>query len=179
MYLHASSFNLYHAGSWKPVATVAATSPHVGSSSDKLQAQTLVPSNDEEQRESASPSNEQDISRSRSASREPGTSPERSDGLEGSDEEANSSSPVKTLPRLLCATVQKSKSRSPTPCRKLSGSTSSPRRSTSKSTTRKKQSRFVVCMCPLNVSVLWVLKELQIKLIYGLERYLKNLIKQT
>lgn len=145
-YLRVSPFDLHHAGVWKPVATVAATSPDVGSSSDNLQAQTLVPSNDEEQREFASSTNEQDVSRSRSASREPGTSPERSECLEGSEEEANSSSPVKTLPGPPSTTVQKSKSRSPAHCRKLSGSTSSPLRSTSKSTSRKKQSRFVVCV---------------------------------
>lgn len=153
MCLHASSFNLFHAGVWKPVPTAADASPHVGSATDKLQAQILAPNNDEEQREHASSSNEQDVSRSRSASREPGTSPERSNCSEGSDEEANSPSPVKTL---LSSAAQKSKSRSPTDRRKLSRSTSSPRQSASKSTSRKKQSRFVVCMCPSNVTVLWV-----------------------
>lgn len=137
---------MYHAGGWKPVPSAAAPSPPAGSSSEKLQAQTLAPKNDKEQRERASSSNEREVSRSRSGSREPGTSPERSDCSEGSDEEEDSSSPVKTIPTLLSSTVEKSKSRSPPDRRKLSRSTSSPRRSTSKSASRKKQSRCVGCL---------------------------------
>lgn len=126
-----------------PIA--ASASPEVESPAEELQVQPLAPNTDEEQRECSSPSNQQVVSSSRSASREPGTSPERSDCSEGSGEEANSSSPVNTLLRLLSATVQsKSKSRSPTDCRKVSRSASSPRRSTSKSASRKKQSRLVL-----------------------------------
>lgn len=130
-----------------PIA--AATSPEVESPAEELQVQPLAPNTDEEQKECSSSSNQQVVSRSRSASREPGTSPERSDCSEGSGEEANSSSPVNTLLRLLSATVQKSKSRSPTDCQKVSRSASSPRRSTSKSASRKKQSRLVLCPCPM------------------------------
>ncbi len=150
-YLNALLFNMYHAGGWKPVPSAAFSSCQAGSSSDKLQehAQTLV----EEPRERASSSNEREVSRSRSGSRDAGTGPDGSDCSEGSDEE-DSSSPVKTAPQRPRSSsgsasprVQKkqlSKSRSPMIRRKLSRSTSSPRRSTSKSTSRRKQSRFVV-----------------------------------
>lgn len=155
---------MYHAGAWKPVLPAAASSPPTESPSDKLQPLKLVPNAKEQMELTVSP-NERDVSRSRSGSKEPGTSPERSECTGGSDEEEES--PVKTLLRLLSSSaspgVQKkqlSKSRSPTDRRKLSRSTSSPRRSTSKSTSRKKQSRFVACMGLSCVSVLAVLKEL-------------------
>lgn len=132
------------------MSTEASTSPNVESSSDKLELQSHTPPNDndkdKDEGEHAIPPVEQDVPRSRSASREPGTSPEKSDGSEGSDEEANSSSPMKTI-----LPAEKSKSPSPTDGRKLSRSTSSPRRSESKPTSRKKQSRFVVCMTSSNV----------------------------
>lgn len=136
------------------VPSAVASSPQAGSSSDTLQEppQTLA----EEQRERVGSSNERDVSRSRSGSREPGTGPDGSDCSEGSDEEEDSTSPVKTAPRRQRSSsgsasprVQKkqlSKSRSPTIRRKLSRSTSSPRRSTSKSKSRRKQSRFVMCV---------------------------------
>lgn len=149
-------FNVYSAGSWKPVPSAAAPISQAGNFSDKLQEQpqTLSPNNEKEQSERASSSNERDISRSRSGSREPGTGPDGSDCSEGSDEEEDSTSPVKTLskrqrsssgsasPRM--QKKQLSKSRSPTERRKPSRPTSSPRRSTSKTTSRRKQSRFVV-----------------------------------
>lgn len=130
------------------MSTEVSISPNVGISLDKLQSQlqSHTPTNDEDQGEHAVPPVEQDASRSRSASREPGTSPERSDGSEGSDEEAISSPPMKTI-----LPAEKSKSPSPTDCRKLSRSTSSPRQSESKPTSRKKQSRFVVWMSSSNV----------------------------
>lgn len=145
------SFKMYRAGGWKAVSSAPASSPQAGSSSDQLQEQ--VAPNDKEQRELTSPSNGQDVSRSRSVSQEP--NPDGSDCSDGSDEEEDSSSPVKTITKCQRSSSgsaspevkQLSKSRSPTDDRKLSRSTSSPRRSTSKSATRRKQSRFVVWLC--------------------------------
>lgn len=128
------------------MSTEVSITPDVESSSDKLQLQTHTPINDEDQEEHAIPPVEQAVSRSRSASKEPGPSPERSDGSEGSDEEATPPSPVKTI-----LPAEKSKSPTPTDCRKLSGSTSSPRQPESKSASRKKQSRFVVWRSLSNV----------------------------
>lgn len=105
---------------------------------------------------SGSSSDERDASRSRSGSPEPGTGPDVSDGSEGSDgsdEEEHSSTPVKTPSKRQRSSSgsaspgqqkkQLSKSHSPAAHRKLSRSTSSPRRSTSKTVSRRKQSRFV------------------------------------
>lgn len=125
--------------------SAAASIPQTESPSNALQEliQMFSPNHDKEQIEDASSSNEQDVSKSRSGSREPGTAPDVCEVSEGSDVEAGSSSPVKQ------------KSPSPTDCRKLR-STSSPRRSASKSKSRRRQSRFVVCvnvyMCPSHIS---------------------------
>ena len=137
-----------HAGGWKPVPSVAAPSPQEGSSSDKLQEQ-LAPNHDVVQRERTSSSNEKDGSRSGSQEPNPGGS----DCSEGSDEEQDSTSPVKITSKCqrsssvsVSPEVQKkqvSKSPSPIGRRKLSRSTSSPRRSPSKSKSKRKPSRLV------------------------------------
>lgn len=142
---------MYYAGGWKAVSSEPAFSHQAGSSSEQLQEQVAPP--DKEQMEHTSSSNGRDVSRSRSASQEP--NPEGSDCSDGSGEEEDSSSPVKTISKCQRSSsgsaspeVQKqlSKSQSPTDQGKLSRSTSSPRRSTSKSTSRRKQSRFVGCL---------------------------------
>ena len=125
--------------------SAAASIPQAESPTNALQEliQMFSPNHDKEQIEDASSSNEQDVSKSRSGSREPGTAPDVCELSEGSDVEAGSSSPVKQ------------KSPSPTDRRKLR-STSSPRRSASKSKSRRRPSRFVVCvnvyMCPSHIS---------------------------
>lgn len=145
------SSNVYIAGVWKPVlSTPTTSSSEIGNSSEKPQDQLV------NQTSSESAPREGDASRS--ASQEPATGTEGSDGSGGSDNEEQS--PVKTGSK-----SQRSSSRSPSPevqkkqlsvspspgdQRKLSRSTSSPRRSPSKSTSRRKLSRFVLWYCICN-----------------------------
>lgn len=126
------------AGGWKPVTSAGTTSPPAGSTMDKLQEQpqTLAPIQDKEQKEQAVVSHDPVVSRSRSGSKERGTGPDGSECSEGSDEEEDSSSPAKiaskrqkSSSRSASPGVQKQQlSRSPTDRKKLSLSTSSPRR---------------------------------------------------
>lgn len=129
-----------YAGGWKPVLSVPDPILPTEIAADRLLARILQSNSTEEASDPAAFPTQREVSRSRSASREPEKSPERADCSEVNVEEQNSSSPAKMLPS---SAEKRSPSRSPPARRKLSRSTSSPRRSKSKSVSRKKHSRFV------------------------------------